>query len=103
MGQPIELFNQTYSKLDHFSNVYFNRLTGKPDFMRTYDVFRWVDVALTDLVESILPKRTKFMGINYIIEPHVLERGKIVYNSYESFMATAENYGWEIEGGLSIP
>ena len=88
LGNPIEMFNDSYSKIDHFSTVYFNRLTGKIDLARTYDVFRWVDVALTDLVESILPKRTKFLGINYIIEPHVLERGKIKYYSQESFMTT---------------
>jgi hypothetical protein len=88
LGNPIEMFNDSYAKIDHFSNVYFNRLTGNIDLARTYDVFRWVDVALTDLVESVLPKRTKFLGINYIIEPHVLERGKIKYYSQESFMTT---------------
>jgi len=91
LGQPIDLFNSSYSKFDHLSDVYFNRLTGKLDFMRTYDVFRWVDIALTNLVESILPKRTKFMGINYVIEPHILERGKVKYTSYESFMLTQPN------------
>lgn len=91
IGQPIDLFNDTHQSFDHLSNVYFNRLTGKPDFMRTYDVFRWVDVALTDLIESILPKRTKFLGINYIVEPHVLERGKHRYRSEQSFMLTNEN------------
>lgn len=88
IGQPIDLFNDTYASFDHFSNVYFNRLTGKMDLMRTYDVFRWVDVALSSLVESMLPKRTKFMGINYVIESHVLERGKLKYRSSESFMLT---------------
>ena len=88
IGQPIDLFNDSYSGFDHLSNVYFNRLTGKIDFMRTYDVFRWVDVALSNLVETMLPKRTKFMGINYVVEPHVLERGKVKYRSEESFMLT---------------
>jgi len=36
----------------------------------------------------MLPKRTKFMGINYVIESHVLERGKLKYRSSESFMLT---------------
>jgi hypothetical protein len=89
LGQPIDLFNDSYSRFDHLSSVYFNRLIGKIDFMKTYDVFRWVDIALTNLVESILPKRTKFMGINYVIEPHVLERGKLKYLSYETFMMTS--------------
>jgi hypothetical protein len=36
----------------------------------------------------MLPKRTKFMGINYVIESHILERGKLKYRSSESFMLT---------------
>lgn len=106
LGNPIEMFNDSYSKIDHFSNVYFNRLTGKIDLTRTYDVFRWVDVALTDLVESVLPKRTKFLGINYIVEPHVLERGKIKYYSQESFMTTNMNGDYEKyseESGFYVP
>lgn len=86
LGRPEYMFSDTYPDLDHFSTVYFNRLTGKMDFMRTYEVFRWVDIALTDLVESILPKRTKFQGINYIIEPHLIERAKLKYKSEGMFI-----------------
>jgi hypothetical protein len=104
IGQPIDLFNDTYASFDHFSNVYFNRLTGKMDLMRTYDVFRWVDVALSSLVESMLPKRTKFMGINYVIESHVLERGKLKYRSSESFMLTnIDSTAEEISSAYASP
>jgi hypothetical protein len=89
MGDPALMFSDTYPGLDHFSRVYFNRLTGKMDLMRTYEVFRWVDVALTELVESILPKRTRFLGINYVIEPHLIERGKLRYRSEEMFILSA--------------
>lgn len=85
-GNPAEMFSDSYSGLDHFSSVYFNRLTDKIDMMRTYDVFRWVDIALTNLVESILPKRTKFLGINYIVEPHILERGKLRYRTEQMYL-----------------
>jgi hypothetical protein len=79
LGSQADLYADSYSDLDHLSNVYFNRLTDKVDIMRTYEVFRWVDTALSQLIESILPKRTRFLGINYVIEPHILERGKIRY------------------------
>jgi len=92
LGQPVNFYNDSYADIDHFSSVYFNRLVGKIDFMRTYEVFRWVDVALSNLVESVLPKRTKFMGINYVIEPHALERGKIKYLSYQSTALTNMDY-----------
>lgn len=88
LGQPRDLFNDSYSRIDHLSDVYFNRLTGKMDLSRTYEVFRWVDVALTDLIESVLPKRTKFLGMNYVIEPHILERAKLKYRFDQMFMLT---------------
>lgn len=97
MGRPVFLFTDTYPRLDHFSDVYFNRLIGKMDLSKTYDVFRWVDVALTDLVESILPKRTKFMGINYIVEPHILERAKVKYRFQESMMLNSKDDGLKFE------
>lgn len=97
LGRPIDLFSDSYPNFDHFSNVYFNRLTGKLDLARTYDVFRWVDVALTDLVESMLPKRTKFMGINYIIEPHILERAKFKYRYDEMFMLADKETGLKFD------
>jgi len=97
LGQPRDFFNDSYSRIDHFSDVYFNRLTGKMDLARTYDVFRWVDVALTDIVESVLPKRTKFLGINYIIEPHILERAKVKYRFDQMFMLTNDMVGLKYE------
>lgn len=85
-GNPADMFSDTYPRLDHFSSVYFNRLTDKVDMMRTYEIFRWVDIALTNLVETILPKRTKFLGINYVIEPHLLERGKLRYRTEQMYL-----------------
>lgn len=89
LGKPIDLFSSSYPEFDHFSEVYFNRLTGKIEILRTYEVFRWVDVALSKMIESVLPKRTKFMGMNYVIEPHLLERGKTQYRSIDAFMYTS--------------
>ena len=40
------------------------------------------------MIESILPKRTRFLGINYIIEPHILERSKLKYYSDEMAILT---------------
>lgn len=88
LGNSVDAFNDVYPRLDHLNDVYFNRLTGKVDLMRTYQVFRWVDTALSQMIASVLPKRTRFLGMNYIIEPHILERGKIKYYSDEMAIAT---------------
>lgn len=88
LGSQVDLYSDSYSGLDNLSSVYFRRLTDNMDLMRTYDVFRWVDTALSQMIASLLPKRTLFLGINYIIEPHILERGKMKYYSDEMAIKT---------------
>jgi hypothetical protein len=103
LGNTVSVFEDYYSDIDHFSSVYFNRLTGKIEISRTYEVFRWVDVALSKLVESVLPKRTKFLGINYVIEPHILERGKVRYRSIQSLMLSSPGSFDGVETESVIP
>jgi len=88
LGSQVDTYSDSYAGLDHFSTVYFNRLTANMDLMRTYDVFRWIDTALSQMIQSLLPKRTRFLGINYIIEPHILERAKLKYYSDEMAIQT---------------
>ena len=88
LGAQVDLYSDGYAGLDSMSSVYFNRLTSNIDLLRTYDVFRWVDTALSQMIESLLPKRTRFLGINYIIEPHLLERAKLKYYSDEMAIKT---------------
>ena len=40
------------------------------------------------MIAAALPSRTRFMGMNYVIEPHILERGKVRYYSDEMAIAT---------------
>ena len=88
LGNNADLYADTYSNFVHLNDVYFNRLTDKVDLMRTYQVFRWVDTALSQMIAAALPSRTRFMGMNYVIEPHILERGKVRYYSDEMAIAT---------------
>jgi hypothetical protein len=88
LGSNADMFSDTYSNFVHLNDVYFNRLTDKVDLMRTYQVFRWVDTALSQMISAALPKRTRFSGMNYVIEPHILERGKVKYYSEEMAVAT---------------
>ena len=79
LGAPENMFSDFYPDIENLRNIYFNRLTSKVDIKRTYEIFRWIDTSLTTIIESLIPKSTQFLGINYVIEPHILERAKHRY------------------------
>jgi hypothetical protein len=84
LGNSVLNFSDNYFRFDHLNSIYFNRLTDNVDVMRTYDIFRWVDTALSSMIEQTLSTRTKFLGIIYVVEPHILERSKMRYYYEES-------------------
>ena len=47
-----------------------------------------VIIFMTDeeTIESMLPAKTKFMGVNFVIESHALERHKLKYYYNEIYL-----------------
>ena len=39
------------------------------------------------MIEDLLPKKTRFEGINFVIESHMLERAKLEYLFNEIYLA----------------
>lgn len=79
LGKPNNLFAEKYVELDHLRNIFFNNVLEKADLGKFRTVFKWIDNSFTDLVFSMIPRSTNFMGINFIYESHVLERNKMKY------------------------
>jgi len=79
LGRPNNLFAESYVELDHLRNIFFNNVLEKADLGKFRTIFKWIDNSFTDIVFSIVPRSTNFMGINFIYESHVLERNKMKY------------------------
>lgn len=79
LGSPELMFAPEYPGLNNLREVYFNRLTDKINFRNFFDFFKWFDTNIGTFIEQILPKKTQFLGINYVIESHMLERSKFQY------------------------
>ena len=79
LGKPNNLFAEKYVELDHLRDIFFNNVLEKADLGKFRTVFKWIDNSFTDLVFSMVPRSTNFMGINFIYESHVLERNKMKY------------------------
>jgi len=79
LGRPNALFADRYVDLEDLRKIYFNNVLEKIDLGKFRTIFKWIDNSFTDLVFSLVPRSTNFLGINFIYESHVLERNKLRY------------------------
>lgn len=93
IGDPTAQFSEDYPDLTFISDVYFKRLGGKVNAAKFFEFFKWFDTSIGDTVEALLPRKTKFLGANFVIEPHVLERAKFAYNNYDIYVGPNDRFG----------
>jgi len=79
LGSPNLLFDDFYPDLEQLSDIYFNRLTKKLDIESYFDFFKWFDSSFSVMIEQLIPRKTNFLGVNFVIESHVLERNRFRY------------------------
>jgi len=83
LGNPELLFSEDYPGLEVLRNMYFNRLTDKINLRGFFEFFKWFDVSVGMFIEQLIPRKTKYLGTNYVVESHMLERPKLQYK-YEN-------------------
>jgi len=79
IGAPEMQYSLRYPDLDRLADKYFNRLEDKVDFKNYFDFFKWFDTNFSGMIEQMIPTTTEFLGVNFVIESHMLERNKIEY------------------------
>jgi hypothetical protein len=79
LGQPNLMYLEFYPELEDIRNVYFENFLEKINLEKYRSLFKWVDNSFTEIVYSIVPRTTNFLGINFIYESHVLERNRYRY------------------------
>ena len=68
-----------YPALERLSDKYFHRLTDKINTSEYLKFFKWFDNNFGMLIEKLVPRTTEFLGINFVIESHMLERHRFEY------------------------
>lgn len=86
IGNPNVLFSQDYPDMEALQDVYFNRLSGKLNVKSFEDFFRWIDTSVGTFVEQLIPRKTKFLGMNFVVENHMLERPRVEYRYSDSYL-----------------
>ena len=83
-------FGYQYPDIRHLSEIYFNRLESKINLTTFFNFFRFFDDTLTSLIQSVVPQNTDFLGVRFIVKPHVLERGKFRHYGENVYLTAAE-------------
>ena len=76
-----DMFAEEYPGLRDLREVYFNRLTDRVNYKNFFDFFRWLDNSFEVMIENLIPRKTNYLGFNFVVEGHALERAKITYGS----------------------
>lgn len=86
IGSPELMFCQDYPDLEKMREIYFNRLNEKMSFRNFFEFYRWFDLSMGNFIEQLVPRKTHFRGMNFVVESHMLERHKMQYNSSEIYL-----------------
>jgi hypothetical protein len=55
------------------------------NFKKLFQFFRWFDDSLGLFLQGFIPYKTNFLGIQFMIESHILERTKMRYNYFTQY------------------
>jgi hypothetical protein len=86
LGRPELMFSPDYPDLERMRDVYFNRLSSKPNFRKFLEFYRWFDMSISTFIEQLIPSKTLFKGTNFVIESHILERHKNSYHHSDNYI-----------------
>ena len=79
LGNPELMFSCDYPDLENLREIYFKRLSSRLNIRGFFEFFRWFDQSVGIFIKQLLPGNTRYLGTNFIIEPHMLERSKLAY------------------------
>lgn len=80
IGLPVNRYRATYEDLDILRHDYFSRLQGNLNFRLFADMLEFFDRSFIEMVRKLIPARANFLGDEFVIESHMLERPKLQWN-----------------------
>ena len=92
LGAPEVMFSPDYPGLEDLREIYFNRLTGKINLKSFFEFFKWFDRSIGHFIEALVPRKTKFRGVNFVIESHMLERPKYQHLNVDAYLKAEERH-----------
>jgi hypothetical protein len=90
IGSPELLFSREYRSLRNLRKIYFERLDDKIKIQKFFEFFKWFDDTIGDIIEDLIPFNSKYLGTNFVIENHALERPKYNYSYFDAYLGESD-------------
>lgn len=93
IGNPELMFSPDYPQLEVLRDIYFNRLTDKINLRNFFEFYKWFDTNIGSFIGQLIPRKTKYLGTNFVIESHMLERPKLEYHFSDIYLGDSNRHG----------
>lgn len=80
IGLPANRYRQNYQDIESLRRQYFSKLQGRLNFRVFSDMLEFFDRNFLTMVQRLLPARAIFLGDEFVVESHMLERPKHQWN-----------------------
>jgi len=82
IGEPVNRYRQDYKAMGKLRQIFFSRVQNTPSLIKYVDFYKWIDGAITSMIEQLIPAAADFSSdVSTIVESHILERNKY-YNKF---------------------
>ena len=79
IGNPNDLYNNSYTELTNFATQYWKKYENRNDFEAYFRALEIYDFTLFKYIKKMLPQRSNAM-LGLVVEPNVLERSRARIN-----------------------
>ena len=91
LSNSSSLYEENYQNLMELQNNFFERLEKQINIKQMYQVYKYFDNILEDILNSAIPSRVHYHGFNFVYESHIAERNKYVYKMSNSRLPIVDN------------
>jgi len=75
LGDPINKYRGRYKSLEKIRRIFFDKVGNTPNLDKYLDYFKWLDSAVSEMVQQLAPISSKITDVSNIVESHLFERG----------------------------
>ena len=95
LGAPELEYAVEYPEITKLRDLYFERIVGRVNYNTVIEFQRWFNGNFASLVEQFIPHTADFLGINFVIESHLLERHKLEYKQGDVHVDVSDRVAFE--------
>tara|TARA_B100001057_G_C22667985_1_gene878658 strand:- start:257 stop:1063 length:807 start_codon:yes stop_codon:yes gene_type:complete len=79
LSNASSLYDENYQGLYELRNVFYEKLESEVRIKQLYQVYKYFDNILEELLHDAIPNRAHYHGFNFVVESNISERSKYQY------------------------